>query len=89
MPTSRPRHTITETDDIARALDAAARRWPDDGATRSQLLVRLVREGLRAIEDRPHEDAARRRAAVERTRGALTGVYPEGYLSRLRDEWPA
>jgi hypothetical protein len=29
MPTARPRHMITETDDITAALDAAARRWPE------------------------------------------------------------
>jgi hypothetical protein len=30
----------------------------------------------------------RRRAAIERTAGALTGVYPPGYLAHLRNEWP-
>jgi hypothetical protein len=29
MPTARPRHLITETDDVAAALDIAAALWPD------------------------------------------------------------
>ena len=40
VPTTRPRHYVTETDELAAALDAAALRWPE--LTRSQLLVRLA-----------------------------------------------
>jgi hypothetical protein len=29
------------------------------------------------------------RDAVARTSGALTGMYGEGYLSGLREDWPA
>lgn len=29
----------------------------------------------------------RRLAAIQRTKGALTGVYPPDYLEKLRDEW--
>ncbi len=29
VPTTRPRHVVTETDDLADALDAAARLWPE------------------------------------------------------------
>jgi hypothetical protein len=87
MPTSRPRHTLTETDELAAALDAAARRWPDDAASRSRLLLRLVEAGARAIDEEHRH--ARRRAAVDRTHGQFRGVYGPGYLERLRDEWPA
>ncbi len=38
-------------------------------------------EGDGRIEVERVEDVIRRYA------GALTGVYPEGYLDRLRDEW--
>jgi hypothetical protein len=89
MPTTKPRHTVTETEDLAAALDAAARRWPEDAGSRTRLLLRLVEAGERTI-NREHElDLARRRAAVERTAGALTGVYARGSLEELRDEWPA
>jgi hypothetical protein len=80
---------ITETDEVARAMDDAARRWPEDRERPTKLLLDLVREGHRAIAENAERAAARRRSAVERTSGALTGVYPSDYLERLRDDWPA
>ena len=89
MPTTRPRHTLTETDELAAALDAAARRWPEDAGSRSRLLLRLVEAGERAISDERERRRARRRAAVERTHGQFRGVYGPGYLDGLPNEWPA
>ena len=88
MPTTRPRLTITETDDVAAAIDAAAARWPDV-RTRRELLLRLVEQGREVIENERDGHAERRRAAIRRTSGALTGAYDAGYLDRLRDDWPA
>jgi hypothetical protein len=88
MPTTRPRHTLTETDELAAALDTAARRWPEDAQSRSRLLLRLVQAGQRAISEECDLGRARRRATIERTAGALTGVYPPDYLERLRGDWP-
>ena len=82
MPTS-DRLMITETEDVAEALDAAAARWPEIGSRRE--LLRLVRKGHSAIR---REETERRRAAIRRTSGALTGAYEAGYLDRLRDDWP-
>lgn len=87
MPTHRPRHVITETDDVARALDDAAKRWPDS-PNRTRLLIRLVEEGDRSLAEREDEAAARRREAITRTSGALTGMYEPGYLAELRRDWP-
>lgn len=88
MPTTRPRHLITETDPVARALDAAAKRWPEDRASRAKLLLHLVDEGHKALLNDSVEHRHRRADAIRRTSGALAGVYPEGYLERLRSEWP-
>lgn len=88
MPTTRPRHVITETDDVARALDDAARRWPQDRSDRRRLLLHLVEEGHRAALAEHAGRVAARRAAVERTSGVLEGVYPGGYLDSLRQDWP-
>lgn len=88
MPTDRPRHTITETDEIAEALDDAARHWPTDHDARGRLLVQLVKEGHRVIVDQHSGGLARRRKAIQATSGALTGLYPEGYLDELRGDWP-
>jgi hypothetical protein len=88
MPTTRPRLTITETDDVAAALDAAAARWPEV-RSRRELLLRLVEQGRDVIDRDRDEATARRREAIRRTSGALTGAYEPGYLDRLRDDWPA
>jgi hypothetical protein len=89
MPTTRPRHLITETDRVARALDDAAKRWPEDRGSRAKLLLHLLDEGHRALVN----EGARRReahvAAIHRTSGALTGTYDAGYLEQLREDWPA
>jgi hypothetical protein len=88
MPTERPRLTITETDDVAEAIDLAAERWPET-PSRRELLLRLVEQGRSVIERERDEQADRRREAIRRTSGALTGVYEPDYLERLRDDWPA
>jgi hypothetical protein len=79
---------ITETDEVAEALDVAAALWPNI-ASRRELLLRLVARGREAVERERAEEIARRRAAIRRTSGALTGAYEPGYLERLRDDWPA
>ena len=88
MPTTRPRHVVTETDRVARALDDAAKRWPAESGNRSRLLLRLVEEGHAAVT-RDHEQlVARRRDAIERASGSLTGLYGPDYLEQLRQDWP-
>lgn len=82
MPTTRARHMITETDEVAEALDAAAARWPH--LSRGQLLQRLVVEGHRALR----ESGQSRVRAVLTTAGALTGAYGPDYLDELRTDWP-
>ena len=87
MPTTRPRHFVTETDDLAHALDEAARRWP--GLSRAQLVVRLAMEGHRAAEQARDERRRRRLEAIRAYSGCLAGIYGPDYLKRLREDWPA
>jgi hypothetical protein len=78
---------VTETDDLAGALDAAALRWPE--LSRPLLLVRLALEGDRALQQASEERRRRRLAAVRQYSGILTGAYGPDYLRKLREEWPA
>ncbi len=87
MPTARHRYQITETDEVARALDAAEKRWP--GEPRSRLIVRLITENGETLAEVNEVEAARRIAAVDAIAGSFAGLYPPGYLEELREEWPA
>jgi hypothetical protein len=82
MPTTRPRHNITESDALADALDAAEQRWP--GESRARLLTRLALEGHRAAQ-RAVDD---RVAALHRNAGVATGCYGQEYLAAEREGWP-
>ena len=86
MPTTRPRHTITETDDVAEAIRAAKARWP--GESHPALLRRLIAEGSRAVSGEARAGREQRIAAIKRTAGSLSGTYPKDYLADLRGEWP-
>lgn len=46
VSTTRPRYQITETPEVAQALDRAAQRWP--GEPRSKLLRRLIIDARRS-----------------------------------------
>jgi AbrB family looped-hinge helix DNA binding protein len=45
-----------------------------------------VDRAKRIVVTRAIDVEARRKAIIE-TAGSMTGVYPPGYLDRLRDEW--
>lgn len=78
---------VTETDELAAALDSAASRYPR--LTRAQLLTRLALEGHRVAQHAQEERRRRRLDALRAHSGALTGAYGDHYLERLRQEWPA
>ncbi len=77
---------MTETDDLAAALDAAAQRWPH--LSRPALLVRLAMEGDRAARQGHDERRRRRLVVLRQNSGLLTGAYGEDCLARLREDWP-
>jgi hypothetical protein len=83
MPTARPRHLLTETDDLAEAIDAAAVLFP--GESRADVLRHLVTIGADTIAERQD----RHRQAVRDRAGRHRGLYPAHYLDELHDDWPA
>lgn len=87
MPTTRPRHQVTETTEVAHALDLAARRWP--GEPRSKLLLRLVDAGGNALELERHDSVLAHRAAVAASSGRYSAAFGRDYLSELRTDWPS
>ena len=88
MPTTKPRHAITENEQVSAALAVAAQRWPADQDRPTRLLLRLIEEGRRSIEPGVRVDLQHRREQIRLTGGVLSGVYGVGYLDRLREDWP-
>lgn len=86
MPTTRPRYQVTETPQVARALDLAAKRWP--GESRSKLLLRLVDVGGGTLEREQHTRDDAHRAAVKASSGRYAGAFGPDYLTELRADWP-
>lgn len=78
---------MTETDQLAAALDAAAARHP--GLSRAQLLARLALEGHSAAQQAQGERRRHRLDALRAHSGSMTGAYGSDYLEPLRQEWPA
>ena len=70
MPTSHPRHSITETPALAAALEPLRARLGDDAPTLSELVLRGAESTLRELEAR---DRARTHAL-------------ETFVDRLRAE---
>lgn len=82
MPTTRQRHVLTETDDLAAAIDAAVPMYP--GESRADVLRHLVELGAEAIAQR---QSRHQRVAHDRA-GRYPGLYRAGYLDELRADWP-
>jgi hypothetical protein len=89
MPTARPRIVVTETDELARVLDVARRRWPADAGSPSRLLLRLVEAGGKAIAEEERQLIEERREVIRSNAGSGTGLYQPGDLEQLREDWPA
>ena len=84
MPTTRPRHQITETDDIAAAVETGLQEWPD--LSRSEVIRELILKGAESLK----LTAVERVLAVELALKELASLdihYPEGYLEDLRKDW--
>lgn len=86
MPTTRPRHQITETPAVARAIDRAARRWP--GESRSKLLLLLVDAGDAALGSAVDLATRQRREAIKASSGKYADAFSVDYLADLRLDWP-
>lgn len=87
MPTTRPRYQVTETPELARVLDRAAKRWPEE--SRSKLLLRLIDVGGATLEHDLITENDAHRAAVTASSGRYAEAFGPDYLRELRADWPA
>jgi hypothetical protein len=79
---------ITESDSLARAIDDAARLWPEIKDERAELLRRLIERGIEAVEAEQNERLEARRKAIREAAGSLSGIWPANWREELRAGWP-
>lgn len=80
---------ITESDQLAEALDLAAQMYPESRNERADLLRYLIDRGIQSLDAERAEVIEARKKAVAEVAGSLSGIWPENYLEELRSEWPA
>ncbi|GAB3301477.1 hypothetical protein EK0264_00825 [Epidermidibacterium keratini] len=85
MPTTKRRHQVTETPEVAHALKIAERRWP--GRSQSALLASLATLGAETLKAQEADRAQVRREALRKVRGRFDEAFPEDYLADLRRDW--
>ena len=79
---------ITETDELAQALDDASRLWPDARGQRTVLLKRIISAGINTVESEAEMSKSRRAQALAKYAGAFSGMWPEGWHQSMVAEWP-
>jgi hypothetical protein len=86
MPTSRPRHTLTETDQLREVLDRAQALFPDASSRKAALeqVIRLGDSELRRQEALRDADAAERRGRIDYLATLSPGNEPGLDFSALR-----
>lgn len=93
MPTDRHRYSITETDEVAAALQTVRALSGRRGVRNAELLRELVVRGARELEreahvdrEREHRREAMRRRALNRAR-TLEGIDPEAAANARQEAW--
>lgn len=88
MPTVRQRHMVTETDEIASAIDIAAEIWPDLREDRAELLRKLIFAGLKNVNGYLDKSREQRVATIKKVSGSMPGVWPDDWRNQRDAEWP-
>lgn len=79
---------ITETDEIAQAIDAAEKLWPESRGERAELLRHIIARGVASIDTEREDRRRNRLAALENIAGSMTGTWPAEWHRQMVEEWP-
>lgn len=77
---------ITESDELAKAIDEAALLWPEIKAERAELLRRIIEQGIAQVDKANAAKTARRAKAVRALAGSLD--WPADGRKQQLAEWP-
>ena len=87
MPTSRPRHAITETPAVQEALDELRRETGRHRVELPELVILGAREKVARLRARRDDTAERRRRLADRIRRGEQLVDPVGAEEVRRSGW--
>lgn len=76
MPTTRPRHTITETPPVQEALDELRRELGEDRVELPDLVIRGARERVRELRIRRSADGRRLSSLIDAIEAGDLGLDP-------------
>lgn len=79
---------ITESDQLAAAIDRAAQVCPDLTGERADLLRYIIDRGIETIDAERQKAAQVRKKAIMEVAGSLSGVWPENWREEMRAGWP-
>lgn len=77
VPTTRPRHTITETAPVQEALDELRRELGEDRIELPDLVIRGARDKVRELRIRRSADERKLDSLVEGIEAGALGLEPE------------
>lgn len=77
---------ITESDDLAHALNEAALLWPELKDERAELLRQIIQKGMAEIHKTAQTQRAHRAAAIMAISGSLD--WPSNWREQQLTEWP-
>lgn len=88
MSSRRLRHVITETDELASALDTAENLWPECQGQRGALLGKLIDAGIDFVNASKDSRQRAKLDAIEVAAGSMPGMWPAKWREQTRSEWP-
>lgn len=88
MPTNRNRIMITESDELGKGLELASTFWPECADSKSELLRKVIHEGISALEEKAKDSQTKRIQALEKLIAASAGMWPEDWNEKRKAEWP-
>lgn len=78
---------ITESEELAAALDQASVKWPDVSSQRTELLRKLIALGVQSLNQDLDEKAQARLTAVNQVAGSMTNSFPSNWRERQLADW--
>jgi hypothetical protein len=79
---------ITESDELGRALDHAARLWPELKNERGQLLRKVLEAGIAELLQDQTGRKSQRLNQIKTIAGSMSDIWPTNWREELANDWP-